>query len=169
MKAVIRKAKISDAFKTKKIIDFYARREIMLFRPIYAIYSNIRDYYVALVNKKVVGCCALHILGKEYNPGRREAVLAEIKSLAILEKYQRKRIGTRLVKKCLKEARKMEIKKIFTLTIEENREFFQKLGFNEIKKTDLPQKIWQECIDCPRFPSECNEIPFIIKISHKRN
>jgi len=163
-KATIRKAKISDAVKIKKIIDFYARREIMMFRPVYVIYSNIRDYFVAVVNKKVVGCCALHILGKEYRPGRRESVLAEIKSLAILEKCQRKRIGTRLVKKCVREAKKMEINKIFTLTIEENREFFQRLGFKEIKKTELPQKIWQECADCPRFPSECNEIPLILKI-----
>ncbi|MBL7150915.1 N-acetyltransferase [Candidatus Microgenomates bacterium] len=161
---IIRKAKISDAYKIKKIIDFYARREIMLFRPIYAIYSNIRDYFVAQLNRKVVGCCALHILGKEYRPGRRESVLAEIKSLAILEKYQGKRIGTRLAKKCIREAKKMEINKIFTLTIEENVGFFKKLGFKEIKKTELPQKIWQECADCPRFPSDCNEVSLILKI-----
>ncbi len=164
MKTIIRKAKISDAVKIKKMIDFYAKREIMMFRPIYMIYSNIRDYLVAVVNKKIVGCCALHILGKEYRPGSRESVLAEIKSLAILEKYQGKRIGTRLVRKCIREAKKMEMNKIFTLTVEENREFFQKLGFKEIKKTDLPQKIWQECADCPRFPSECNEIPLILRI-----
>ena len=161
---IIRKAKISDALKIKKIIDFYARREIMLFRPIYAIYSNIRDYFVAQINKKIVGCCALHVSGKEYKPGRREAVLAEVKSLAILEKYQGERIGTRLVRKCIREAKEMEINKIFTLTIKENLDFFKRMGFKEIKKTELPQKIWQECADCPRFPSECNEIPLILKI-----
>lgn len=161
---IIRKAKISDTYKIKKIIDFYARREIMLFRPIYAIYSNIRDYFVAQLNRKVVGCCALHILGKEYRPGCRESVLGELKSLAILEKYQKRRIGTRLVKKCIREAKKMEINKIFTLTIEENVGFFKKLGFKEIKKTELPQKIWQECADCPRFPSDCNEVSLILKI-----
>ena len=164
MKSIIKKAKISDAVEIKKIIDFYARKEIMLFRPVYSIYSNIRDYFVAVVNKKIVGSCALHILGKEYRPGYRQAVLAEIKSLAILEKYQGRRIGTRLVKKCIREAEKMEIDKIFTLTIEENLDFFKRLGFKEIKKTELPQKIWQECASCPRFPTECNEIPLILKI-----
>ena len=60
--AIIRKAKISDAIKIKKIIDLYAGREIMLFRPIYEIYGNIRDFFVAGTKKKIVGCCALHVL-----------------------------------------------------------------------------------------------------------
>ncbi len=163
-KVIIRKAKISDALKIKKIIDFYAKKEIMLFRPVYLIYSNIRDYFVAQVNKKIVGCSALHVLGKEYRPGKREAVLAELKSLAILGNYQGKKIGTRLVKECIQEAQKMEIDKIFTLTIKENLSFFKGIGFKEIKNTALPQKIWQECADCSRFPADCNEIPLILKI-----
>lgn len=163
-KVIIRKAKISDALKIKKMIDFYAKRGIMLFRPIYLIYSNIRDYFVVQVNKKIVGCSALHVLGKEYHPGQREAVLAELKSLAILEKYQGKKIGTKLVEECIKEAEKMEIDKIFTLTTKENLCFFKRFGFKAIKKTALPQKIWQECADCSRFPAECNEIPLILKI-----
>lgn len=167
MKVIVRKAKISDAYKIKKIIDFYARREIMLFRPVYSVYSDIRDYFVAVVNKKIVGSCALHILGKEYKPGGRQAVLAEIKSLAILEKYQGKRIGTRLVNKCIREAEKMEIDKIFTLTTKENVDFFKRFGFREIKNTGLPQKIWQDCTNCPRFPQECNEIPLILTLKHK--
>ncbi len=162
--AIIRKAKISDAIKIKKIIDLYAGREIMLFRPIYEIYSDIRDFFVAGTKKKIVGCCALHVLGKEYRPGRPESVLAEMKSLAILEKYQGKGIGTKLTKECIKEARKMEINKIFTLTTKENVEFFKKLGFKELRKSKLPQKIWQECARCPRFPQDCNETALILDI-----
>lgn len=161
---IIRKAKISDAPKIKKIVDVYAKKELMLFRPIYAIYSDIRDYFVAEHNKKIIGCCGLHVLGKEYKPGQKQPVLAEIKSLAILENYRRKGIGTKLAQACLKEAKKMEIDRAFALTVRENMFFFKNLGFREIKKSKLSQKIWQECARCSRFPKECNEIALIFDI-----
>jgi amino-acid N-acetyltransferase len=158
------KATIDDAAKIKKLIDVYARKEIMLFRPIYAIYGNIRDYFVAKKGKKVVGCCALHIFGKEYRPGGKQPVMAEIKSLTVAADYQNKGIGTKLVRSCIREAGKMGIDRIFVLTINENLDFFRKFGFKEIKKSKLPQKIWQECTVCPRFPKDCNEIGLILDI-----
>jgi len=160
----IRKAKISDAEKIKKITDFYAKRGIMLFRPIYEIYGEIRDYFITEVNKKVVGCCALHILGKEYKPGNKECILAEVRSLVVARNLQGKGIGTKLVKECINEAKKMDINKIFTLTTQENIKFFKKLNFKTIRKSGLPQKIWQECVKYSRFPFNCNEIPLILKI-----
>jgi len=163
-KLIFRKAKISDAENIKKLTDFYARRGIMLFRPIYEIYGDIRDYFVAERNKKIIGCCALHILGKEYRPGNSERILAETRSLAVAKKFQKQRIGTKLVEACINEAKKMEINKIFTLTLEGNVKFFKRLGFRTIKKSSLPQKIWQECVKCSRFPFDCNEIPLILEI-----
>jgi len=160
----ITKATVDDAAKIKKLIDTYARKEIMLFRPIYAIYGNIRDYSVAKNRNKVIGCCALGIFGREYKPGGKQPVLAEIKSLAVAERYRGKGIGTKLVKFCIREAKKLGVEKLFALTIKENLDFFKRLGFKEIKKSRLPQKIWQECINCPRFPSECNEIALILDI-----
>jgi amino-acid N-acetyltransferase len=160
----VTKATIDDAAKIKKLIDVYARKEIMLFRPIYAIYGNIRDYSVAKKGKKVIGCCALHIFGKEYKPGRKQPVIAEIKSLAVEADHQNKGVGTKLVRSCIREAKKMGIDRVFVLTIKENLEFFKRLGFKEIKKSKLPQKIWQECAVCPRFPKDCNEIGLILDI-----
>lgn len=161
---IVRKAKISDVKTINKIIDSYAKRGIMLFRPIYEIYGNIRDYFTTEVDKKIVGCCALHVLGKEYNPGKKEFVLAEIRSLVVLKNYQKQGIGTELIKECIEESREMKIDKIFALTVKKNARFFKKLGFKEAKKSEIPQKIWQECIMCPRFPHQCNEILFILEI-----
>jgi len=163
-KLVFRKAKISDAEEIKKLTDFYARRGIMLFRPIYEIYSDIRDYFVAERSKKIIGCCALHILGKEYRPGNNERILAETRSLVVAKKFQKQGIGTKLVKGCINEAGKMGINRIFTLTLDKNVSFFKEIGFKTIRKSNLPQKIWQECVNCPRFPSNCNEIPLILEI-----
>ncbi len=163
-KTTIRKARISDATKIKKIVDPYAKKGIMLFRPIYEIYGNIRDFFVAEKNHRIVGCCGLHVLGREYKPGRQGLVLAETKSLAVMEKYQKRGLGTSLVKACIKEAKEMEIDRVFTLTSPANVEFFKRLGFQEVRKSRLPQKIWQECTNCPRFPRDCNEVALILDI-----
>lgn len=163
-KIVFRKAKISDAVNIKKAVDAYAKEGIMLFRPIYEIYGNIRDFFVAEKEKNIIGCCALHVLGEEYLPGKRGSVLAEIRSLAVLKKEYGQGIGTQLVKSCINEAKEMEIDKLFTLTLKKNVPFFQGIGFKETNKVNLPQKIWQECIGCSRFPTDCNEISLIFKI-----
>jgi len=34
------------------------------------------------------------------------------------------------------------------------------LGFADIDKANLPQKIWGDCIRCPKFP-ECDEFALI--------
>jgi len=158
---IFRKAKISDAVKIKKTIDTYAKNGVMLFRPIYEIYGNIRDFFIAGEEKKIIGCCALHILGKEYGPGSKGSVLAEVRSLAVLKEEYGKGIGTQLIRECIKEAKEMGINKLFTLTTKENVPFFKNIGFKKTDKATLPQKIWQECISCSRFPADCNEVSLI--------
>ena len=164
---IIRKAKIKDALKIQKLIELFANEGKMLSRPIYEIYESIRDYFVAANNGKVVGCCALHIFGKEYNPAKsnkKEEILAEIRGLAVDKKWQGKGIGTKLLSQCLEEAKSLGVTKIFILTLKENLDFLKKFRFKGITKTNLPQKIWQECVKCPRFPSTCNETPLILDI-----
>ena len=39
---------------------------------------------------------------------------------------------------------------------------FGKLDFHEIEKSELPHKIWSDCIKCPKFP-ECDEIAMSIE------
>ena len=55
----------------------------------------------------------------------------------------------------------MEIDKLFALTTKKTTPFFRGLGFKETSKAKLPQKIWQECLGCSRFPADCNEISLI--------
>jgi amino-acid N-acetyltransferase len=31
------------------------------------------------------------------------------------------------------------------------------MGFEVIEKSELPQKIWGDCVQCPKFP-DCDEI-----------
>jgi amino-acid N-acetyltransferase len=145
----IRKAKISDIKTIHKLINDFSKKGQMLPRSLNELYENIRDFFVAEEDRKILGVCALHILWED---------LAEIRSLIVQKEYRKKGNGTLLVKKCLSEAKQFGVKKVFVLTY--IPEFFKKVGFKEIEKSQLPQKIWGDCIRCPKFP-ECDEIALI--------
>ncbi len=119
----------------------------MLPRSLNEVYENIRDFFICVNNGSIVA--ALHILWED---------LAEIRSVAVLRKYQGKGIGKKLLRQCLKDAKALGVKKVFALTY--NPVFFKDLGFKDIDKNTLPQKIWKECLKCHKFP-ECNETAVI--------
>jgi amino-acid N-acetyltransferase len=123
----------------------------MLPRSLAELYDNMRDYfvYVDTDEGKVAGACALHICWEN---------LAEIRSLCVDESSRRKGIGRDLVRICMDEAREFGVEKIFVLTYRDG--FFGGLGFNEVEKTELPQKIWTDCIKCPKFP-RCDEVAMV--------
>jgi amino-acid N-acetyltransferase len=141
----IRKAKITDLKQVHKLINEYAKKEEMIPRSLSELYENVRDFIVCEYNGNICGVCALHIMWED---------LAEIRSLAVDSKYQKMGIGKNLVKQCLKEAKTLGLKQVFALTY--YPEFFKKMGFVDIEKSSLPQKIWGDCLRCPSFP-ECDE------------
>jgi amino-acid N-acetyltransferase len=124
----------------------------MLPRSLNELYENIRNFFVYAEGKNIYGVCALNIDWED---------LAEIKSLAVAPSRHGKGIGSRLMRECLKDARKMKVKKVFALTYVP--EFFKKFGFKVIDKKCLPHKIWSECIKCMYFPN-CKEIALLREI-----
>ena len=146
---MIRKAGIEDIKQIQNLINYFAKQDLMLPRSLNELYENIRDFWVAGENNKVIGCSALHISWDD---------LAEIKSLAVEKNKQGLGIGKELVEACINEAEELGAKKIFVLTYQP--EYFKRLGFKRIKNSELPHKIWAECINCPKFPN-CQEVPLI--------
>lgn len=146
---IVRKSKLEDVPFIRKIVNKFAEEGKMLPLSINQIYERIRDFSVIEKNGKVIGCGALKIIWRD---------LAEIRSIAIKKKYQKKGYGKKIVEELLKEAEQLEIKKVFVLT--NNPIFFSKLGFVKISKQKLPHKIWVDCINCPKFP-KCDEIPMM--------
>ncbi len=146
----VEKAKISDAAQMHKLINEFARRQEMLPRALSEIYENIRDYMVVREEERVVACVALHVSWAD---------LAEIKSLAVAEGRQGGGMGAALVKKCLDEALELGINTVFCLTYKP--EFFERCGFAQVDKSNLPRKVWGECYRCPKFP-DCDEVPLIV-------
>ena len=148
----IRKARIGDADAIRKLVNAYAAEDKMLFRSLNEIYENIRDYHVAVGGDEIVGCCALHVFWED---------LAELRSLAVRRDHLGQGVGRQLVKHVVSEAPDIGIKRVFILTAIPG--YFEKSGFKEVDRSQLPHKIWAECIKCPKFP-ECDEVAMVVTI-----
>ncbi len=145
----VEKARITDATQMHKLINHFAGKDEMLARPLSEIYENIRDYFVVKQGRRVIACAALHVSWLD---------LAEVKSVAVAEDSQRQGIGDQLVDACFKEAKELGIPTVFCLT--NKPAYFEKLGFSQIDKMELPHKVWAECYRCPKFPN-CDEVGLI--------
>jgi len=148
----VEKAKISDVAQMHKLINYFAGKEEMLARSLSEMYENIRDYFVVRQGERMIACAALHVNWSD---------LAEIKSLAVAEDNQKQGIGAQLVEACLKEAKELGIPTVFCLTYKPA--FFEKFGFSQRDKMELPRKVWTECYRCPKFPN-CDEVALICQL-----
>lgn len=143
---IIRNATMRDVKEMHSLLNHYADKGQLLGRSFSSLYDKLRDFKVCIDGDgTLVGLCALNIIWED---------LAEIRSLAVRESSQGKRIGQKLVRACLEEADQFNIKKVFTLTYKAG--FFRKQGFKDIDKSQLPHKIWSDCLNCPKFP-DCDE------------
>ena len=154
---MIRKARMGDVKAIQKLIAEYARKGDMLPRSLSEIYENLRDYFVYLQNgEEIIGSAAIHIMWED---------LAEVRSLAVRDGHKSKGVGTKLVEACISEAIVLGITRVFALTYKP--EFFEKLGFFPVEKSDLPQKIWTDCLKCSKFP-DCDEVALVSDLSGKQ-
>jgi amino-acid N-acetyltransferase len=151
MKADIKvdRAKVNDASSLHRLISRFADKGEVLPRALSEIYDGIRDYFVVRKAGRVIACAALHVTWVD---------LAEIRSLAVDEQEQNRKIGSLLVQACLEEAKELGIPRVFCLV--RKQAFFEKHGFQPIDKKELPQKVWAECYHCPKFP-DCDEVALI--------
>jgi len=145
----VEKARISDVPQMHQLINYFADRDELLPRSLSELYENVRDCFVVRQGERVVACATLHVFWSD---------LAEIRSLAVAEGSQERGIGAQLVEACLQEAEELGIATIFCLTYKPA--LFEKFGFSQVDKMELPRKVWTECYRCPKFPN-CDEIALV--------
>lgn len=127
---------------------------LVLPRSFSQLYSHLRDFFVVVdEDDKVIGCCALNIIWDN---------LAELRSLVVLPEYRGQKLGRKLVEACLSEAVTLGIYKVYTLT--EQTGFFAHMGFVDEDMDNLNQKVFSDCLNCPRFPDHCNEVAMILEL-----
>jgi amino-acid N-acetyltransferase len=144
---MIRKATVKDVKVIHELLQEYGKKEELLARPLSELYDHVRDFsvYENPSNGRIIGCCALQFCWED---------LAEIRSLAVHPDHIGTNIGRQLTETVLEEAKRFQIAKIFTLTYKPA--FFEKFDFIRIDRSELPLKIWSDCIICVKFP-DCDE------------
>lgn len=149
---MLRKAQINDVKDIQKLLMHYANRGDMLSRSLSELYESLRDFYIVEEENRIVGVAALHIVWED---------LAEIRSVAVAEDLGRKGVGTEVVNACIDEAKELGLKRLFCLTYKPD--FFARFGFTVVDKSQLPHKVWGDCIKCAKFP-DCDEIAMIMEL-----
>jgi amino-acid N-acetyltransferase len=146
---MIRPATVHDVSRISEIINSHAELGKMLFKSYAQLYEDLRDFAVYEKDGRVVGSCALAIIWAD---------LTEVRSLAVDNDYRGQGIGKRLTEWCVEEARRLQIRRIMSLTYEQA--FFEKLGFEVVNKDTLPLKVWSDCVRCPKRDG-CDEIAMV--------
>jgi amino-acid N-acetyltransferase len=149
---MLRKARIADVRSIQSLVNQYADQGQMLPRSLNELYESIRDFTVHEEDGNIIGVCALHVSWDG---------LAEVRSLAVRLDRSGKGIGSRLVRRCLEEAKELGADRVFVLTYRDA--FFKNLGFLPVDKKDLPHKIWTDCLNCVKFPN-CDESALLIRL-----
>jgi amino-acid N-acetyltransferase len=146
----IRKASMLDIHALLKLINGYAAEGVMLPRTEFEMSENIRDFTLAFSGGALVGCGALHF----YTP-----TTGEVRSLAVDPAIKTRGIGRAIVEALEREARDCGLHSIFAFTYV--TKFFEKLGFHEVERGELPLKAWKDCMRCPKF--QCCDETAVVK------
>ncbi len=152
----IRTARLADAEAIGGITTLYAGRGIMLKRTPENIIENIRNFLVAEHNGTIIGSCAISFFTLH---------LAEIRTLAVVDTFTRRGVGSMLVGKAENVLCEEGVKTAFVLTL--SPDFFLSLGYREVNKEMFPQKIWRDCTNCPKLMA-CDEIAMIKELNGKQ-
>jgi amino-acid N-acetyltransferase len=146
---MIRPATVHDVPRISEIINSHAELGRMLFKSYAQLYESLRDFAVFERDGQVLGCTALAIIWAD---------LAEVRSLAVDDAARGQGIGRNLTEWCIAEARRLQIRRLMSLTYEQG--FFEKLGFVVVDKDTLPLKVWSDCVRCPKRDG-CDEIAMV--------
>lgn len=149
-----RAAALPDVAAIHAIIQPYAADGTLLPRPVAELSENVRDFVVAEAvteaGGRVVGCGALHLYGMH---------LAEIRSIAVSPLAKGRGIGRLLVDALMAESHRHQVECVCLFTRIPG--FFAHMGFAVARRAELPDKIYKDCIACPRL-HDCDEVAMVI-------
>jgi amino-acid N-acetyltransferase len=152
---MLRKARVGDVKTIHRMINLSSSKGEILPRSLMDIYGSLRDFFIYYDEKEkvVAGICAMNIIWEN---------LAEIRSLFVEDKYRGQGIAKKLVEGCISEAITLGFYRMFTLT---NRpDFFKRLGFKEVDRSTLSEKIWSDCFRCSKYPDYCDEVAMVVEL-----
>ena len=149
----VRRAHMDDVKGIHSLLLQTAQKGLLLPRALIYLYSHIRNFWVVdAEDGGIAACCALAPVWQD---------LAEVCSLVVREDLRGKGLGRLVVEACVADCRELRIEKVFALTYQEK--FFTHIGFEIGDKSVLPQKIWADCVHCPKYP-DCDETAVFLTV-----
>ena len=109
-------------------------------------------FFVAEAEGEFAGCVSL----MEYDG------IAELRSLAVEERFQRRGIASKLINRCQEEARARGYDTLHTLTQTYAAGAFEGVGF--ARATVPVPKLEKDCAICPLHHNGCVEIPMTVQL-----
>lgn len=149
----IRQAELKDVNDIYNILNPYVITKTVLERTHDDIKRNLKEFYIAEDNSKIIGTISYHDYGNK---------LFEIRSLAVNKSFSGHGTGRKLVETIIEFLKKIDHNsKIFTLTYVPD--FFKKLNFKIVSKDTFPEKIWKDCSKCLEKNS-CGETALVYNV-----
>ena len=143
---VIRKAVVDDGPDILELVNTLAADQVMLPRSPASVVERLRDFHVAEVDGAFAGCGALAIIWSD---------IAEVRSIAVKPEHQKLGLGRRIAEALIAEADVLGIARVMAFTYVPG--FFEKLDFQVVDHAALPHKVFNDCLNCPKFHA-CDEI-----------
>lgn len=146
----VRAAKLPDAANIFELVSSLSHDGTLLPRSYAEICENVRDFAVAEdVDRKLLGCGALHLYGPH---------LAEVRSIMVKPEAKGRGAGGALLRALLEEADHQEVSCVCLFT--RIPQFFLHYDFRVVERTVLPDKIYKDCQTCPRLYA-CDEVAMV--------
>ena len=146
---VIRAAALGDVPAIAQLLRGYAERGLLLPRSETELQQAYGEFAVCEHDGVIVGAGAVH----PYTPE-----LGEIRSVAVRAGCQRHGLGGRLVAWGEARAQSVGLARVFALTYRVR--FFERLGYRRMPRARLPEKVWGDCVRCPKAQF-CDEIAVV--------
>ena len=149
----VRPAFESDVTAICELLATYAKDAIVLPRSEADVLDHLGNFVIAEHVDKLVGCAAVRDFGNN---------LFEVRSLALREQYIGLGLGREMMEEIIKRLRREKAPcRLFALTY--RAPFFRKLGFHDVDKNIFPEKIWSDCVKCPK-KDHCDEDALLIEL-----
>lgn len=118
----IRPARTTDVRTISELMEPLVERRILLGKDLVVLYEQVQEFLVATDKQgEVIGFGALHPMWEH---------LGEIRTIASVDSWRGKGVGSRLLTALETKARDLGLSKLFCLTFETN--FFERHGFEEL-------------------------------------
>ena len=131
----IRPARTRDVKEIRALVDSYAAPGQMLSKETVTLYEGVQEFVVAVLDEKIVGCGALHVLWED---------LAEVRTVAVEKDLHHQGIGHQILEYVIQRAREIGVARIFCLTFQ--TEFFGRHGFEIIEGTPVEADVYAELL-----------------------